>query len=53
MAYTREMPGRLITDAGRPLYLLMAYAKARREDMTPEEKRNIRRLAALLKGQRK
>ena len=36
--------------AHRPLYLLMVYAKARREDLTPDEKRNVRKLAALLKG---
>ena len=40
-------------DAERPLYLLMAYAKARQEDLTPEEKRTVRQLAALLKGKRK
>ena len=37
-------------DARRPLYLLMAYAKARREDLTPDEKRAVRALAATLKG---
>jgi hypothetical protein len=37
-------------NAGRPLYLLMVYAKARREDLSPEEKRAVRRLAAVLKG---
>ncbi len=37
-------------DASRPLYLLMVYAKARREDLTPDEKRMVRRLAARLKG---
>jgi hypothetical protein len=37
-------------DAGRPLYLLMVYAKARREDLTPDEKRTVRALAAVLKG---
>jgi hypothetical protein len=36
-------------DAGRPLYLLMVYAKARREDLTPDEKRTVRALAAVLK----
>ena len=40
-------------DASRPIYLLMAYAKARKEDLTPEEKRTVRALAAVLKGQRK
>jgi len=37
-------------DPGRPLYLLMVYAKARQEDMTPDEKRLVRQLAATLKG---
>jgi hypothetical protein len=36
-------------DAGRPLYLLMVYAKARREDMTADEKRAVRALATTLK----
>ena len=36
-------------DARRPLYLLMVYAKARREDLTPDEKRAVRVLAAVLK----
>jgi hypothetical protein len=36
-------------DAGRPLYLLMVYAKARREDLTPDEKRVVRALAVVLK----
>jgi hypothetical protein len=37
-------------DAGRPLYLLMVYAKARRENLTPDEKRAVRKVAAILKG---
>ncbi len=37
-------------DASRPLYLLMVYAKARRENLTPDEKRAVRRLAAVLKS---
>src|SRR5439155_13248039 len=37
-------------DAGLPLYLLMVYAKARREDLTPDEKRTVRAFAAVLKG---
>ena len=37
-------------DAARPLYLLMIYAKARREDLTPDEKRAVRRLATVLKS---
>jgi hypothetical protein len=35
--------------ANRPLYLLMVYAKARREDLTAEEKKLVRKLAAILK----
>jgi hypothetical protein len=34
----------------RPLYLLMVYAKARREDLSADEKRNVRNLAAVLKS---
>ncbi len=37
-------------DAGRPLYLLLVYAKARREDLTAEEKKMVRKLAAILKS---
>ena len=37
-------------DANRPLYLLMVYAKSRRENLTPDEKRAVRKLAATLKG---
>ena len=37
-------------DADRPLYLLMVYAKARQEDLTPEEKRAVRKLVGILKG---
>jgi hypothetical protein len=40
-------------DADRPLYLLMVYAKARQENLTPDEKRSVQKLAALLKGKRK
>jgi hypothetical protein len=39
--------------AARPLYLLMLYAKARREDLTPDEKKAVRKLAAILKGKSK
>ena len=39
-------------DADQPLYLLMVYAKARREDLSAAEKRGVRELAALLKGKR-
>jgi hypothetical protein len=34
----------------RPLYLLMVYAKARREDLSPQEKRAVRNLAMIMKG---
>lgn len=34
----------------RPLYLLMVYAKARQENLTPEEKKIVRKLAASLKS---
>jgi hypothetical protein len=36
-------------DADRPLYLLMVYAKARQENLTPDEKRAVRALAETLK----
>ena len=36
-------------DAGRPLYLLMVYAEARQESLTPDETRMIRKSAAVLK----
>ncbi len=38
------------TDTGRPLYLLMIYAKARKENLSAKEKRAVRDLAAVLKG---
>ena len=34
----------------RPLYLLMVYTKARQENLTPDEKRAVRKLAAILKN---
>jgi hypothetical protein len=34
----------------RPLYLLMIYAKARQENLTAEEKKIVRKLAAILKS---
>jgi hypothetical protein len=37
-------------NANRPLYLLMVYVKAQRENLTADEKRAVRRLAAILKG---
>jgi hypothetical protein len=36
-------------DSNRPLYLLLVYAKAHREDMTLDEKRTMRKFAAILK----
>jgi hypothetical protein len=36
-------------DPKRPLYLLMVYAKAQRENLTADEKRAARKLAAFLK----
>jgi hypothetical protein len=35
-------------DDTRPLYLLLVYAKGRKEDLS--EKRTVRKLAAVLKG---
>ncbi len=37
-------------DPDRPLYLLMVYAKAQRENLTADEKRAVRKLAGILKG---
>lgn len=36
-------------DVGMPLYLLMIYAKAQREDLSPDEKRRVQALVATLK----
>jgi len=36
-------------DPDSPLYLLMAYAKAELEDMTPDEKKAVRKLTVVLK----
>ena len=33
----------------RPLYLLFVYAKSQREDLTAEEKREVREIAAFMK----
>lgn len=33
-----------------PLYLLVVYAKARKEDLSADQKRAVRKLAAILKG---
>jgi hypothetical protein len=35
---------------GQPLYLLMVYAKSRKENLSAAEKRNVRGLAAVLRG---
>lgn len=32
-----------------PLFLILVYAKAQREDMTPDQKKQVRALAAVLK----
>jgi len=40
-------------DSGHPIYLLMVYAKARQEDLSPDQKRAVRELTAVLKGQTK
>jgi hypothetical protein len=37
-------------DANRPLYLLMVYAKAQQENLSPEGKRAVREFAAVVKG---
>jgi hypothetical protein len=34
----------------QPLYLLMVYAKSRKKNLSAEEKRNVRSLAAVLRG---
>jgi hypothetical protein len=36
-------------DLGMPLYLLLAYAKSRATDLTPDEKRTLTALANTLK----
>jgi len=36
-------------DAQMPVFLLLVYAKAQREDMTPDQKKQARGLAAALK----
>ena len=40
-------------DANHPLFLLMVYAKGRQENPSPDEKRTVREITALLKGKRK
>ena len=36
-------------DMEMPLYLLMIYAKARQEDLSPDQKRHVRSLVAALR----
>jgi len=36
-------------DDRRPLYLLLVYAKGRQENLTPDKKKAVRKLTALLK----
>ncbi|MCX7318600.1 MAG: type II toxin-antitoxin system RelE/ParE family toxin [Hyphomicrobiales bacterium] len=36
-------------NGNRPLYLLLVYAKAGREDLSPAEKQIVRKLAAMMK----
>lgn len=36
-------------DAQMPVFLLLVYAKAQREDMTPDQKKQVRGLAAALR----
>ena len=36
-------------DTHTPIFLLLVYAKAQREDMTPDQKKQVRALAASLK----
>jgi hypothetical protein len=43
----------LYYDVTRPLYLLLVYAKAGKDDLTPDEKREVRRLAETLKANRR
>ncbi|WP_293474532.1 type II toxin-antitoxin system RelE/ParE family toxin [Phenylobacterium sp.] len=40
-------------DAERPLFLLMVYAKAQQEDLSPEGKKAVRAFAAVVKGEAK
>lgn len=37
-------------DESRPLFLLMVYAKARKEDLTPDETKILRNIAAAISG---
>ncbi|HVH78706.1 MAG TPA: hypothetical protein VM782_04900 [Stellaceae bacterium] len=36
-------------DADMPLYLVMIYAKAQREDLTPDQRRSLQALVARLR----
>lgn len=40
-------------NADRPLYLLLVYAKGRQENLSPDEKRDVRKLAGVLKNKGK
>ena len=40
-------------DAEQPLYLLLVYAKGSQENLTQDEKRTVRAIAASLKGERR
>jgi hypothetical protein len=40
----------LYHDPGMPLYLLMIYAKARRDDLSPDARRTVQGLVARLKA---
>ena len=39
-------------DRRRPIYLLMVYAKGRKEDLSPDEKRSVRAIATAIKRAR-
>jgi len=54
MAYKTSVPRKLVTVAETPLFLrqsdlLMVYAKARQENLTPDQKQAVRKLAEALK----
>lgn len=40
-------------DRDQPLYLLMVYAKGRQEDLDPDEKKAVRKLAATIKDKKR
>ena len=41
---------KLFNNEAMPIYVLLAYAKARQPDLTPREKRTVAALAAALKA---